>query len=67
MGAPRRLQARAIAAYLLTFQGGLAVGSAVWGAVAQRAGEPAALTAAALGMAVGTLAAVRWPIKDDNS
>jgi predicted MFS family arabinose efflux permease len=66
MGAPRRLQARAIAAYLLTFQGGLAVGSALWGTVAQRAGDPAALTGAALGMAVGTLAAVRWPIKDDN-
>jgi predicted MFS family arabinose efflux permease len=66
LGAPRRLQARAIAAYLLTFQGGLAVGSALWGTVAQRAGDPAALTGAAVGMAIGTLAAVRWPVKDEN-
>ena len=36
MRAPRWLQARAISAYLLTFQGGLAVGSALWGAVAER-------------------------------
>ena len=36
MSAPGWVRARAIAAYLITFQGGLAVGSAIWGAVAGR-------------------------------
>jgi predicted MFS family arabinose efflux permease len=66
MRAPRWLQARAISAYLLTFQGGLAVGSALWGAVAERAGNPMALTIAAVGLAVGLLAAVRWPVEDQS-
>jgi MFS family permease len=63
MAAPRWVRARAIAAYLLTFQGGLAIGSAVWGAVAERAGDPVALTLAATGLATGLLAAVRWPVE----
>jgi MFS family permease len=48
MRAPRHLQARAIAAYLLTFQGGLAIGSALWGVIAQQAGDQAALSVAAI-------------------
>ncbi|MDQ6671234.1 MAG: MFS transporter [Chloroflexota bacterium] len=64
MRAPRWLQARAIAAYLLTFQGGLAIGSAVWGGVAERTGNPIALTLAAAGLALGLGAAVRWPVED---
>jgi predicted MFS family arabinose efflux permease len=67
MRAPRWLQARAISAYLLTFQGGLAVGSALWGAVAEWAGNPIALTLAAAGLATGLLAAVRWPVEDQSS
>lgn len=66
MRAPRSLQARAISAYLLTFQGGLAIGSALWGAVAERAGNPLALTFAAVGLAVGLVAAVRWPVEDQS-
>jgi hypothetical protein len=64
MRAPHELQARAIATYLLTFQGGLAIGSALWGTVAQAVGDPIALTGAALGMALGILAALRWPVED---
>jgi len=67
MRAPRVLQARAISAYLLTFQGGLAVGSALWGAVAERAGNPLALTIAATGLAIGLAAAVRWPVEDQST
>jgi predicted MFS family arabinose efflux permease len=63
MLAPRGLQARAIACYLLTFQGGQAIGSALWGTTAQHAGDAAALTIAAACMAVGLLAARRWPIE----
>jgi predicted MFS family arabinose efflux permease len=64
MRAPGWVQARAIAAYLLTFQGGLAIGSAIWGSVAERAGDPMALTLAAAGLAVGLLAAFRRPVED---
>jgi MFS family permease len=67
MRAPRFLQARAISAYLLTFQGGMAIGSAVWGAVAERSGNPIALTFAAMGLAIGLLAAVRWPVEDQKA
>ena len=64
MHAPGWVRARAIAAYILTFQGGQAIGSAVWGAVAERAGDPIALTLAAAGLAAGLIAAVRWPVQD---
>ena len=64
MHAPGWVRARAIAGYILTFQGGQAIGSAIWGAVAERAGDPVALTLAATGLATGLLAAVRWPVED---
>jgi MFS family permease len=64
MNAPGWVRARAIAAYLLTFQGGLAIGSAIWGVVAERAGDSLALTLAAAGLAIGLIAAVRWPVED---
>jgi MFS family permease len=64
MSAPGALRARSIAAYLLTFQGGLALGSALWGTIASLAGNQVALTVAACGMAAGLVAAVRWPIED---
>ena len=66
LSAPAWVRARAIAAYLLTFQGGQAIGSAIWGSVAERAGNPMALTLAAAGVAVSLVAAERWPIKDDG-
>jgi predicted MFS family arabinose efflux permease len=64
LGAPAWVRARAIAAYLLTFQGGQAIGSAIWGTVAERAGDPIALTLAALGVALSLVAAMRWPVED---
>jgi MFS family permease len=64
MTAPGWVRARAIAAYLLTFQGGQAIGSAIWGSVADRAGDSIALTLAAAGLTVGLLAAIRWPVED---
>jgi MFS family permease len=66
MSAPRRMAARAIAAYLLTFQGGQAIGSAVWGALADRVGDPITLTLAALGTSAGLLAALRWVVADHS-
>ena len=64
MHAPGWVRARAIAGYILTFQGGQAIGSAIWGAVAERAGDPVALTLAATGLTTGLFAAVRWPVED---
>jgi MFS-type transporter involved in bile tolerance (Atg22 family) len=65
LSAPRQLAARAIAAYLLTFQGGQAIGAALWGAVSDIAGDPVALTFAAVGTAAGLVAAARWVVQDD--
>jgi MFS family permease len=64
MSASRRMTARAIAAYLLTFQGGQAIGSAVWGALSDWLGDPIALTIAAIGTSLGLLAALRWVVED---
>jgi predicted MFS family arabinose efflux permease len=64
MSAPRRMAARAIAAYLLTFQGGQAIGAAVWGAVADQVGDPVTLTLAAIGTSAGLIAAVKWVVED---
>jgi MFS family permease len=64
LSAPGWVGARAIATYLLTFQGGQAIGSPIWGSVAERAGNPIALTLAALGVLAGLIAAVRWPVED---
>jgi MFS family permease len=55
---PAWVQARALGAYMMTFQGGLALGSVLWGALAQRWGAPIALLCAAGGLA-GTFPFVR--------
>ncbi|MGH9493431.1 MAG: MFS transporter [Candidatus Sulfotelmatobacter sp.] len=44
---------RALSMYLLVLQGGMAIGSAVWGAIASRQGVPAALAWSALAMVAG--------------
>jgi predicted MFS family arabinose efflux permease len=66
LSAPPWVRARAIAAYLLTFQGGLALGSAIWGAVADVAGDGAALTGAAIGLTGALIATLRWPLPDQS-
>jgi MFS family permease len=62
MGAPAWVRARAIAVYLLIFQGGLAIGSALWGAVAEHSDDRTALTCAAFGLLLGLVVAIRWPV-----
>src|SRR5579862_9451200 len=54
--APDWVRARVLAVFMLVFQGGLAAGSALWGAVAARAGIQPALLGAGLGI-LGTTAA----------
>jgi quinol monooxygenase YgiN len=63
-GTPAWVRARVIAIYLLVFQGGLAVGSALWGAVADQLGDASALSIATGGLALGLLIVQRWPIRE---
>jgi MFS family permease len=60
---PSWVRGRALAMYLLAFQGGMAAGSALWGYVAAHAGIPVALIAAATGLGLGlvTIAVYRLP------
>lgn len=60
---PSWVRGRALSVYMLVIFGGLAVGSALWGAAAERFGVPAALTASAAGMVVGLLATLRFHIR----
>jgi predicted MFS family arabinose efflux permease len=55
---PSWLRARALSLYLLILQGGMALGSAAWGALASRIGVPATLSCSALAL-LGGLWAVR--------
>src|SRR6185437_2912598 len=55
---PAWVQARALGTYLMAFQGGLALGSVVWGGIAQAKGAGFALLCAAGGFA-GTYPAAR--------
>lgn len=58
---PQWMRARALAFYLLVFQGSLAVGSGVWGEVARHVGVGASLTIASGAMVVGLAAG--WRMK----
>jgi MFS family permease len=51
LSAPNWVSARALGLYLMTFQGGMALGSVVWGAVAERTSVSTALLSAAACMA----------------
>ncbi len=50
---PAWLRARTLSLYLLVLQGGMAGGSALWGAIGQRWGVPMAMLAAALSLFLG--------------
>lgn len=63
MAAPLRARARAVAAYLLVFHGSMAAGSALWGAVAERAGISTALLWASAGIVAGLAALGRYPLR----
>ncbi|HEY5382561.1 MAG TPA: MFS transporter [Acidobacteriaceae bacterium] len=51
LSVPRWVHARALGLYLMTFQGGLALGSIVWGAIAERSSTSMAFIVAACGLA----------------
>jgi MFS family permease len=50
---PPWMRARALSTYLLVLQGGMAIGSAAWGALATRTGVPTALAYSALALLLG--------------
>jgi predicted MFS family arabinose efflux permease len=60
---PQWIKARGMSYYLMVFQGGNAIGSAVLGLAAEHAGLSPALTIAAVGLALGPLAALRWKFR----
>jgi MFS family permease len=62
--APRWVRARTLATFQLVMQGGLAVGSLVWGLVTAAADVETALTIAAAGLVAGVVLARRWPLGD---
>ena len=55
---PPWVRARGLAAFVVIYMGGMALGSILWGQVATRIGIPDTLTAAAVGMAVAI--ALTW-------
>jgi predicted MFS family arabinose efflux permease len=57
---PQWIKARGMSFYLVVFQGGNAVGSAVMGVAAEHAGLSTTLAIAAAGLALGPLAALTW-------
>jgi len=57
---PPFLRARALSMYLLVLQGGMAAGSAAWGAVASRVGVPSALLWSAIALVLGLVAVRRY-------
>jgi MFS family permease len=59
MAPPAPLRARALAVYILMFQGGLAFGSSAWGAIAGRFGVRAALLTAVAMMVAGLATGMR--------
>jgi hypothetical protein len=58
---PPWVRARGLAAFVVVFMGGMALGSILWGQVATGIGIPAALTTAAAGMVLAI--AVTWRFK----
>jgi len=57
---PSFLRARTLSVYLLVLQGGMAIGSALWGEVASRVGVPTALLWSAFAMVAGLVAVRRY-------
>jgi MFS family permease len=60
---PAWVRARALGVYTLVVQGGMAVGSAVWGGVASHTGLPIAFLGAACGLILGLIALGRYRLQ----
>jgi hypothetical protein len=60
--APKWIGARVLAVYLLILNGGLAVGSVIWGTIANTFGIPVTLSVASLALAATIIARKRYSI-----
>lgn len=60
LSVPAWVQARALGTYQMVFQGSLAVGSAMWGFIAESIGISTALSCAAIGLLVGIPIGLRY-------
>jgi MFS family permease len=61
---PRWVRARGMASYTVVFQGGMALGSAAWGVLADLWTTPAALVVAAVALTAAGLSALRLGLRD---
>jgi MFS family permease len=57
---PSWVRARSLGIYLVVFQGGLGLGSVLWGALAERTGTPTALAMSGAALVLGLAAIPRW-------
>ncbi len=64
---PDWVRARGLAAFVVVFMGGMALGSILWGQVATRIGIPAALTTAAAGMVLAIGLTWRFRLRDGHA
>jgi MFS family permease/quinol monooxygenase YgiN len=67
MASPGWVKARALAVYLLVFQGAMTGGSILWGALASNIGVVGALTIAAIGQMLALILALRWRLPKDST
>ena len=63
---PPGMRARALSMYILVLQGGMAVGSAAWGALASRFGVPDALLGSAVALALGVFAVRHYRLTSEE-
>jgi MFS family permease len=63
---PAWLRARTLSIYLLVLQGGMAAGSAAWGAVGERWGIPASMLVSAVGLIAGLATIRRFRLRADG-
>lgn len=64
---PNWVQARTLGVYIFVFQGGMALGSATWGAVADEFGLPFALAGAAIWMLVTVPLTFRFSLRNGEN
>jgi hypothetical protein len=67
MASPDWVKARALAVYLLVFQGAMTGGSILWGTLASPSGVATALTVAAAGLLASVVLALRWQLPKDST
>ena len=67
LSVPAWVQARSLGIYQMVFQGGMAIGSAVWGVLAEHISTAFALSAGAAGLLAGLAVARRFPLISDGA